>query len=90
MAAGAQAQADSALRQQLSRTAAEKLALQEQLQKAPAADAVLQENASLRRTLQELQEQLKFRDTEVCVRPFAARIACPRTLPWSSSAFSVI
>lgn len=80
VAAGAQAQGDSVLREQLSRTAVEKLALQEQLRKAPAADAVLQENASLRRTLQELQEQVKFRDTEVCVSPRLLGVSHIRTV----------
>lgn len=56
---------DSNLREQLSRTAAEKLVLQEQLRKTPAADTVLQENSALRRTVQELQEQVKIRETEV-------------------------
>eukprot|EP00892_Ulva_mutabilis_P002619 jgi/Ulvmu1/12358/UM009_0004.1 len=58
-------QAMATLREQLSRTAAENLQLQEQVRKTPAAQVVLQENAALRLAVQELQEQARFRDTEV-------------------------
>lgn len=57
----------SAMLQEMTRLANENTALKDKVkQHAPAAQTVLADNASLRATVEDLQQQLKVKDHEVC------------------------